>query len=114
MKFLKSTIALACLNAFSVHAMQESKDPKELLAAHAAKSPLLTADEVARIQTICISNVWWNRSLIGPNFKEMAHGNAELENELRDLYQSPGCISAMLTFKDLCKKWGFDTSKLTK
>jgi hypothetical protein len=77
-------------------------------------NPLLTADEVARIQTICISNVWWNRSLISPNFEEMAHGNNELANEIRDLYRCSGYISAMLTFKGLCQKWGFDTSKVLK
>ncbi len=114
MKLFKSIIALACFSAFTIQAMQESKEPKELLAAHAAKAPLLTADEVARIQTICISNVWWKRSLISPNFKEMAHGNTELENELRGLYQCPGYISAKLTFRGLCQKWGLDTSKLDR
>lgn len=112
MKLIKNLIALACISYFTTHAMQEPKDPKGLLDTHIAKSPLLTADEVAIIHTRCISNVWWNRSLINPNFKEMAHGNTELENELRGLYQCSGYMSAMLAFKGLCQKWGLDTSKV--
>ena len=113
MNFLKNIIALACISAFNTQAMQGSKEPKELLAAHAAKSSLLTADEVARIQNHMYSRHKWQMNLLGPDFEEMAHGNGDLEKDLRAIYQSRGYSSAMLALHGLCKKWGLDTSKLT-
>jgi|GEM_PF-6940540 len=114
MKFFKNIIALACFgSAFTLHAMQESKDAKELLATHTTKSPLLTADEVANIQDHMYSRHKWQMNLLGPDFAEMAHGNDDLEIDLKAIYQCHGYSSAMLALHGLCKKWGFDTSKLT-
>lgn len=111
MKFVKNIIALACLSAFTTHAMQESK---ELLAAHTAKSPLLSVDEVARISDHMYSRHKWQMNLLkGPDFfTEMAHGNDELEEDLKAIYQIRGYSSSMLALHDLCLKWGFNASKV--
>lgn len=121
MNYIKKIIALACFSALSMQAMHGTKEllvpsDKSIVSSTEKPSlnPGLTADEVAEIHIRCISNVWWNRSLISPNFEKMAHGNTELANELRGLYECPGYITAMLTFNGLCQKWGFDTSKVNK
>ncbi len=118
MTFFKNIIGLACLSTFALHAMQETKAPKdaqELAATHSAKAPVLTADEVARIQDHMYSGHKWQMNLVkGPDFfKEMAHGNVDLETDLRAIYGCRGYSSAMLALHGLCQKWGFDTSKLT-
>lgn len=121
MKFGKHIIALTCFSVFATQAMQESKEPKvpsepkEILAAHTAKSSLLSADEVARIQDHMYNTHRYQMNLLkGPDFfAEMAHGNEDLEKDIRSIYQCRGYSSAMLALHGLCKKWEFDTSKLT-
>jgi hypothetical protein len=77
-------------------------------------NPLLTADEVARIQDHMYNTHRYQMNLLkGPDFfAEMAHGNDKLETDLRAIYSCKGYSSAMLALHGLCAKWGFDTSKL--
>lgn len=92
------------LNAYAMDGELEASQKNPSL------NPGLTADEVARIQGHMYSKYVWQMGIMGLNFEEMAHGNTELTDDLKILYQSRNYRGAMLTFHGLCQKWGFDTS----
>ncbi|CAN5206042.1 hypothetical protein BH09DEP1_BH09DEP1_1760 [soil metagenome] len=70
------------------------------------KSPILTAAEVTHIKHDMYRIYVHEMGILRLDFDEMAHGNADLANDLKILYyESRNYDRAKTTLRTLCTKW---------
>ena len=90
----KLFLAVALLNTVAVQASDCNID-----------KPALNASIKADIYKVFVQEMW----IVSKDFSVMAQGNAELENDLKDLYASFGSQEiAQKRLDAFCKKWDLE------